>query len=175
MARHALHAITLRLDGGGAAAATITCKRAVFHNALGYAAGLGLLPANLVSQIAWRLPHPCAAGWPREQVTSPTSAALSSSPLCVLSKARDDLLRAVNRKQDIDVAEDALIALDTCLAFLVGARDAAARVAHRMLGLAPGHVRRAGWQSSSWLKGRCGQGAIPCRSRRGWYARGATP
>ena len=61
-ARHALHAITLQLDGGGAAAATITCKRAVFRNAPGYAAGLGLLPANPLSQIAWRLPHHCAAG-----------------------------------------------------------------------------------------------------------------
>src|SRR5260370_24570603 len=58
----------------------------------------------------------------------------------------------LNRKQDIDVAEDALTALDTCLVFLMGALDAAARVAHRVLGLAPGHVRRAGWQSSSWLK-----------------------
>ena len=52
-ARHALHAITLRLDGGRAAAATITRKRAVFRNALGYAAELGLLPANPLSQIAW--------------------------------------------------------------------------------------------------------------------------
>ena len=72
VARHALHAIT--------------CKRAVFRNAPGYAAGLGLLPANPVSQIAWRPPHPCAAGWPQEQVTSPTSAALSSSASCGLSK-----------------------------------------------------------------------------------------
>jgi hypothetical protein len=53
--------ITLQLDGGRAAAATITRKRAVFHNALGYAAELGLLPANLLSQIAWRPPHPGAA------------------------------------------------------------------------------------------------------------------
>jgi hypothetical protein len=36
--RRALHALTLRLDGGRAAAATITRKHAVFHNAFGYAA-----------------------------------------------------------------------------------------------------------------------------------------
>ncbi len=67
-------------------------------------------------------------------------------------QARDDLLRAMNRKQDNNVAEDALTALDICLVFLMGALDAAARVAHRVLGLRPDHVYRAGWQRSGWLQ-----------------------
>jgi hypothetical protein len=67
-------------------------------------------------------------------------------------QARDDLLRAMNCKQDNNVAEDALTALDVCLAFLMGALDAAARVAHRVLGLRPGQVRRAAWQNRDWLK-----------------------
>ncbi len=132
--RPALHAITLRLDGGRATAATITRKCAVFHNALGYAAELGLLPANPLSQIAWRPPHPCAAGMApgADDLTYLGSAVFR---IMRTLQARDDLLRAMNRKQDIDIAEDALIALDTCLVFPMGALDAAARVAHRVLGL----------------------------------------
>ena len=67
-------------------------------------------------------------------------------------QARDGLLRAMNCKQDNNVAEDALSALDVCLVFLLGALDAAARVAHRVLCLQPDHVHRAGWQRSSWLQ-----------------------
>lgn len=66
-------------------------------------------------------------------------------------QARDDLLRAMNCRQDNNVAEDALTALDICLVFLMGALDAAARVAHRVLGLRPDHLHRAGWQRSDWL------------------------
>jgi hypothetical protein len=103
VARHALHAITR--------------KRAVFHNALGYAAELGLLPANPLSQIAWRSPHPCAAGMaPGADDLTYLGSAVFQRIMRTL-QARDDLLRAMNRKQDIDVAEDALIALDTCLVF----------------------------------------------------------
>jgi hypothetical protein len=68
-------------------------------------------------------------------------------------QARDDLLRAMNRKQDNNVAEDALTALDVCLVFLMGALDAAARVAHRVLGLQPDRANQAGWQRrSGWLQ-----------------------
>jgi hypothetical protein len=66
-------------------------------------------------------------------------------------QARDDLLRAINRRQDNDVAEDALTALDTCLIFLMGAVDATARVAHRVLGLPPAGSHQAKWQNHSWL------------------------
>jgi hypothetical protein len=49
--RRALDALTLRLDGTRAAAATITRKRAVFHGCLDYAAELGLLEANPLDRI----------------------------------------------------------------------------------------------------------------------------
>ncbi len=58
----------------------------------------------------------------------------------------------MNRKQDNNVAEDALTALGICLVFLMGALDATARVAHRVLGLRPDHVYRPGWQRSGWLQ-----------------------
>jgi hypothetical protein len=51
--RAALDALTVRLDGSRAAAATVTRKRAVFHDALGYAVELRLLPANPVSRVRW--------------------------------------------------------------------------------------------------------------------------
>lgn len=66
-------------------------------------------------------------------------------------QARDGVLRAMNCRQDNDVAEDALTALDVCLVFLMGALDAAARVAHRVLGLPAGLFTQAGWQRSGWL------------------------
>jgi len=44
------------MDGSRAAAATVARKRAVFHDALGYAVELGLLPANPVSQVRWTAP-----------------------------------------------------------------------------------------------------------------------
>ncbi len=44
----------MRLDGHPAAANTIARKRAVFHNALAYAAELGLLPANPLSRVGWK-------------------------------------------------------------------------------------------------------------------------
>jgi hypothetical protein len=58
--RRALEALTLRLDGTDAAAATITRKRAVLYNCLGYAVELGLLPANPIDNISWKPPKPSA-------------------------------------------------------------------------------------------------------------------
>jgi hypothetical protein len=72
--RRALDALTVRLDGGRAAAAMTTRKRAVFYNALGYAVELGLLDANPLSRIAWRPPRGCAAVDPRV-VANPAQAA----------------------------------------------------------------------------------------------------
>ena len=57
----ALDALTVRLDGSRAAAATVARKRAVFHDFLGYAVELGLLPANPVSQVRWRAPRAATA------------------------------------------------------------------------------------------------------------------
>ena len=68
--RAALDALTVRLDGGHAAATTIARKRAVFHDALDYAVELGLLPANPVGQVRWTAPKAAAAINP-QTVASP--------------------------------------------------------------------------------------------------------
>jgi len=68
--RAALEALTVRLDGGRAAAATVARKRAVFYNALGYAVELGLLPANPVGQVRWAAPRAATAVNP-QTVASP--------------------------------------------------------------------------------------------------------
>ena len=71
-------------------------------------------------------------------------------------QVRDGLLRAMNCRQDNDIGEDALTALDSCLVFLMGALDAAARVAHRVLGFPASNAFQAKWQNPSWLEqGRC--------------------
>lgn len=54
--RLALDAISLRMDGGPAAATTIRRKRAVFFNALQYAVELEELPANPLTTITWTPP-----------------------------------------------------------------------------------------------------------------------
>ena len=59
--RAALDGLCVRLDGSPAAANTITRKRAVFHNALGYAVELGLLPANPASTVQWHAPKAAVA------------------------------------------------------------------------------------------------------------------
>jgi hypothetical protein len=64
---------------------------------------------------------------------------------------RDDLHRAVNQPQNNDVADEALMALDTCLIYLMGAVDAAALVANRALGT-PVEPQQAKWQFDSWLR-----------------------
>jgi len=58
--RAALDRLCVRLDGSPAAN-TITRKRAVFHNALGYAVERGLLPANPADTVQWRAPKATAA------------------------------------------------------------------------------------------------------------------
>jgi len=63
--RAALTALTLRIDGGRAAATTIARKRAVFHACLSYAAELSLLPANPLDTIRWRPPAAARAVDPR--------------------------------------------------------------------------------------------------------------
>ncbi len=68
--RAALDGLCVRLDGSPAAANTITRKRAVLHNALGYAVELGLLPANPVGKVQWRVPKAAAAVSP-QAVASP--------------------------------------------------------------------------------------------------------
>ncbi|HEY5986250.1 MAG TPA: hypothetical protein VIV12_07740 [Streptosporangiaceae bacterium] len=79
MARRALEALTLRLDGTRAAAATITRKRAVLYNCLGYAVELGLLPANPLDSIAWKAPKASCA-------VNPRSAASPAQVRAILAK-----------------------------------------------------------------------------------------
>jgi integrase len=59
--RAALDGLCARLDGTPAAANTITRKRAAFHGALGYAAELGLLPANPLGLVRWHAPRAATA------------------------------------------------------------------------------------------------------------------
>jgi hypothetical protein len=66
-------------------------------------------------------------------------------------QARDDVHRAMNRPQDNDTADDALTALDTVLLLLMGAVDAAARVAHVTLSLTS-NIVFAGWQRKDWIR-----------------------
>ena len=77
--RRALDALTLRLDGTRAAAATITRKRAVFHGCLGYAAELGLLEANPLDRITWKLPR-------SSFVVDPGSAATPAEVQAILAE-----------------------------------------------------------------------------------------
>ena len=60
-------------------------------------------------------------------------------------QARDEVHCALNRPQNNDTAEEALAALDGVLLWLMGAIDASARFANRVLGIsAPDY--RVGWQ-----------------------------
>jgi integrase len=54
--RRGLDALSRRLDGRPAAATTVARKRAVFHNAAGYAVELGLLAANPLGNVQWTAP-----------------------------------------------------------------------------------------------------------------------
>ncbi|MFF7802082.1 tyrosine-type recombinase/integrase [Streptomyces olivaceus] len=58
--RTALNALTKRLDGTTAAASTIRRKRAIFHNALGYAVDAERLPSNPLPQVQWKAPEQVA-------------------------------------------------------------------------------------------------------------------
>ncbi|MFE9648181.1 tyrosine-type recombinase/integrase [Streptomyces sp. NPDC006365] len=69
--RAALDALTRRLDGTTAAASTIRRKRAIFHNALGYAVDAERLTGNPLPQVQWKAP---------EQVTDEVDPAYVPSP-----------------------------------------------------------------------------------------------
>ncbi|WP_406211117.1 tyrosine-type recombinase/integrase [Streptomyces decoyicus] len=55
--RAALNALTKKLDGTTAAAGTIRRKRAIFHNALGYAVDAERLAGNPLPQVQWKAPE----------------------------------------------------------------------------------------------------------------------
>jgi len=78
----------VRLDGSPAAANTITRKRAVFRNALGYAVERGLLPANPAGTVQWRAPKATAALSP-QTVASPAQVQAILAQVAVM---RPDLV-----------------------------------------------------------------------------------
>jgi integrase len=74
-ARAALDALTRRLDGTTASAATIRRKRAIFHNALGYAVDAERLSSNPLPLIQWRAPEQVAEEVDPACVPDPRQAA----------------------------------------------------------------------------------------------------
>ncbi|MEU6849932.1 tyrosine-type recombinase/integrase [Actinacidiphila alni] len=56
--RKVLNGFTVRLDGKTAAASVMRRKRAIFHNALGYAVEARRLTVNPLPQVQWKLPAP---------------------------------------------------------------------------------------------------------------------
>ncbi|EGG46664.1 integrase [Streptomyces griseoaurantiacus M045] len=55
--RAALEALTRKLDGTTASASTIRRKRAIFHNALGFAVDAGRLADNPLPRVQWKAPE----------------------------------------------------------------------------------------------------------------------
>jgi hypothetical protein len=64
---------------------------------------------------------------------------------------RDRLHAALNRRQNNDVRDEALVLLDTILLWFMSAFDVAARVANRVLGLGFSD-NQVGWQRDGWRK-----------------------
>jgi integrase len=56
LVRQALDTLARKLDGKPASAKTIARKRAIFYNALEYAAELGFLDSNPIDRVSWRAP-----------------------------------------------------------------------------------------------------------------------
>jgi integrase len=75
------------LDGGRAAATTITRKRAVLHAAMACAVELGLLTANPLDSIQWKAPRTAAAA-DRRAVASPSQV---QAILGEISRSRPEL------------------------------------------------------------------------------------
>jgi hypothetical protein len=87
VARRALDALTVPLDGCRAAATTITRKRAVLHGAGGYAVELGLLAADPLDTIRWKAPATALAA-DRRAVASPAQV---QAILDEVSRSRPEL------------------------------------------------------------------------------------
>lgn len=111
-----------------------------------FTGALDLLPS------VWRWSHACrqyAAG-----VSDESLPALCSSMIQRVERAlqsRDDLFAALNVNGNRGSTDAALRSLDAALIYLTGAFDAAARVAHRVLGMT-NSPRNAMWQSPNWLQ-----------------------
>lgn len=71
--RKALDVLSMKMDGSTAAAKSVTRKRAVFYNALGYAVELNRLAANPIDQVSWKAPKTTEI-IDRRVVVNPTQA-----------------------------------------------------------------------------------------------------
>lgn len=71
--------------------------------------------------------------------------------LARIFERRDGIWRLIDQKQDRDIAEDTLTAIDALLTFLMSASDALAKLADGVIGtdVQPAFV---GWQKKDWLK-----------------------
>lgn len=74
LVRKVLDGFCIRLDGQPAAATTVQRKRAVLHNALGYAVELGVLVSNPVDRVQWTAPD-VAQSIDRRVVANPSQVA----------------------------------------------------------------------------------------------------
>jgi hypothetical protein len=64
---------------------------------------------------------------------------------------RDAIWRLIDQKQDSDIAEDTLAALDSLLMFLMSAADVLAKLADGILGTTTNPIN-VGWQKPDWRK-----------------------
>lgn len=76
VARRALDALTVTLEGEQASANTVARRRAAFSGALGYAVELGYLPTNPLTRVRWRAPRSAEAVDPRCVVNHDQAKAL---------------------------------------------------------------------------------------------------
>ncbi|WP_436786316.1 tyrosine-type recombinase/integrase [Yinghuangia sp. YIM S10712] len=81
--RKVLTAFTLRLDGSEASPSTVRRKRAIFHNALGYAVELSRLKSNPLHAVQWTAPE----------------TATEVEPACVVNPRQAGALLAAVREQ----------------------------------------------------------------------------
>ncbi|MBB2945333.1 integrase [Actinoplanes lutulentus] len=90
--RRVLDGLCIRQDGTAAAASTISRKRAIFYNAVGYAVELGRLDANPIDPLQWTAPQ-VASAVDRRVVANPTQVSSLLDALESLGK-RADRVRA---------------------------------------------------------------------------------
>ncbi|MGK5551691.1 tyrosine-type recombinase/integrase [Actinomadura kijaniata] len=94
MARAALEALSLTLEGKSAAASTFRRKRAVFKHALGYAVELGELESNPLDRVKWRPPKQNGAV-DRRVVVNPKQARELLTAVTYVGRTRGPRLRAM--------------------------------------------------------------------------------
>ncbi len=133
----------LRAQGDFRLSRFVTCSRGLFY----WVGARELLPAS------WRWLTACAQSGTASQDQSLTL--LGQSLLQRVGRAfeaRDGVHVALNQPQHNDTGREILARLDEVLVDLMGAVDAAARVAHRVLGLPSNEEHQAAWQKTAWIK-----------------------